>query len=415
MWNMLVRIEMKNNTMWIIQKTIWWYADSTDVATAQNVTVDLESNEVRIDSLSVHDEELASFISDAPGEPEAAVERALRVGASTLELADTTREVEYVRREFDSLREAFADEVEEVEQEFEHAFGDDGEFEGRLDDVFGEDGEFADRLDEQFGEEGEVIQRALDPDVEGSPTNRLRRMIREELTELREKLEHEAGAEEERKLSHRSGYDFEDVVEELLADATYNTSDDVQRTAETEGELPGRDVGDFVYTIGETGQRIAIEAKSVEGYTRPKIDEEMTDAIENRDADFGVFISECESFVPDTVGYFQPYDDYVCVSLSAERDDEVEPSFLRIALSWARTRAIQGYVDAGDDLDPEEVQSRVDAVRDELDRISNAKRKCTEMQSTADDIKGLLDELRSDVIVELDGITTELSKAGDDA
>jgi len=175
-----------------------------------------------------------------------------------------------------------------------------------------------------------------------------------------------------------------------------------------------RDVGDFVYTIGETGQRIAVEAKSVEGYTRPKIDEEMADAIENRDADFGVFVSECESFVPDTVGYFQPYDDYVCVSLSADRDDEVDESFLRIALSWARTRAIQRHVDAGDDLDPEEVQSRVEAVRDELGQISNAKRKCTDMQSTAEEIKGLLDKLRDDVIDELDGITTELSKANSD-
>ncbi|QZY01150.1 hypothetical protein [Halobaculum rubrum] len=385
------------------------------MATAQNVTVDSESNEVHIDSLTVHDEELASFLSDAPGEPEAAVERALRVGASTLELADTTREVEYVRREFDTLREAFADEVAEVEREFEDAFGDDGEFEGRLDDAFGEGGAFADRLDEQFGEEGEVIQQALDPDNDGSPLNRIRQTFREEIRELSEKLERQAGAEEERELSHRSGYDFEDDVEELLADATYNTSDDVERTAETEGELPGRDVGDFVYTIGETGQRIAVEAKSVEGYTRPKIDEEMADAIENRDADFGVFVSECESFVPDTVGYFQPYDDYVCVSLSADRDDEVDESFLRIALSWARTRAIQRHVDAGDDLDPEEVQSRVEAVRDELDRISNAKRKCTEMQSTADDVKGLLDGLRDDVIVELDGITTELSKASDGA
>ncbi|WP_284014865.1 hypothetical protein [Halobaculum litoreum] len=385
------------------------------MATAQNVTVDSESNEVHIDSLTVHDEELVSFLSDAPGEPEAAVERALRVGASTLELADTTREVEYVRREFDTLREAFADEVAEVEREFEDAFGDDGEFEGRLDDAFGEGGAFADRLDEQFGEEGEVIQQALDPDNDGSPLNRIRQTFREEIRDLSEKLERQAGAEEERELSHRSGYDFEDTVQEMLADATYNTSDDVERTAETEGELPGRDVGDFVYTIGETGQRIAIEAKSVEGYTRPKIDEEMADAIENRDADFGVFVSECESFVPDTVGYFQPYDDYVCVSLSADRDDEVDESFLRIALSWARTRAIQGHVDAGDDLDPEEVQSRVEAVRDELDRISNAKRKCTEMQSTADDVKGLLDGLRDDVIVELDGITTELSKASDGA
>jgi hypothetical protein len=230
---------------------------------------------------------------------------------------------------------------------------------------------------------------------------------------LRERLDRDAGRAEVRRKSHWSGYDFEDTLEDLLSEATYNTTDDVVRTAETEGDLPGRMVGDFVYTVGETGQRIVIEAKDSKCDSRPELKREMTEAIENRDADYGVFVSSCESHLPNAVGYFQPFDNFVCVSLSATPDDEFDPGFLRVALSWARTQAIQHHVDAASELDPEEVRTRVESVRSKMGRVATVKSKCTTMQKTAGEVKGLLDGLRDEVLADLDAINGELSKATD--
>lgn len=383
------------------------------MATAQNVTVDTETDEVHIESLTIQDQDLTSFLSEAPEGPEAATEQALRVGASTLGLANTTREVEFVRREFEALQTTFAGEIDTIEKELDRVFAEEGTLEMKLDSAFGKEGKLSQRLDDEFGKDGNVIQHALDPNIEGTPTHALRMLIQEEIRTLRERLDRDAGRAEVRQKSHWSGYDFEDTLEDLLSEATYNTTDDVVKTAETEGELPGRIVGDFVYTVGETGQRIVIEAKDSKCESRPELEREMTEAIENRDADYGVFVSACESHLPNAIGYFQPFDNFVCVSLSATPDDELDPGFLRVALSWARTQAIQHHGDTASELDPEEVRTRVESVRSKMGRVATVKRKCTTMQKTAGEVKGLLDELRDEVLADLDAINGELSKATD--
>lgn len=140
---------------------------------------------------------------------------------------------------------------------------------------------------------------------------------------------------------------------------------------------------------------------------------EMADAIENRDADYGIFVTECESYVPDKVGYFQEWDNEVlAVALCRDEDDDIDPGFLRIAFNWAKMRALQDHVDSGADVDPETIRAQAESVRDSIDRFSDAKRKCSRIQSTAGDVKQLLDEIRGDVTSDLDDLNAELSKAG---
>lgn len=141
----------------------------------------------------------------------------------------------------------------------------------------------------------------MDPDVEGTPTYRLKNEIRE----IRNAIEREAAREEERQQSWKKGDDFEETLGNLLDTLVYNTTHDVEHTGDEEGEIPGRDVGDYVLTLGETGQKIVVEAKSEKNYSSQDIKDEMQEAIENRDADYGIFVTECESYVPNKIGYFQ--------------------------------------------------------------------------------------------------------------
>lgn len=141
----------------------------------------------------------------------------------------------------------------------------------------------------------------MDPDVEGTPTYRLKNEIRE----IRNAIEREAAREEERQQSWKKGDDFEETLGNLLDTLVYNTTHDVEHTGDEEGEIPSRDVGDYVLTLGETGQKIVVEAKSEKNYSSQDIKDEMQEAIENRDADYGIFVTECESYVPNKIGYFQ--------------------------------------------------------------------------------------------------------------
>lgn len=52
--------------------------------------------------------------------------------------------------------------------------------------------------------------------------------------------------------------------------------------------------------------------------------------IENRDADYGIIVFECESYMPDEVGYFHEFNsERLSIALSEDEDDDIEPGFLR--------------------------------------------------------------------------------------
>lgn len=396
------------------------------MATAAEITVDAETNEVRITELRIDDPELVEHLDGRDAEERAdRVRRALRVGAATLELAETSKDLEYVKREFDRMEGDLAEELDDVHDALDERFGEDGDLDAaldeylgddgalrdHLDDAFGEDGAFVERLNDELGEDGERIQAALDPDRDGTPTARLESRITEAIQNLRKELVAERVRAEERQKSYQGGDAFEATVAELLDDIVYDTTHEVEHTGDSEGVIPDREVGDHVLTLAGTGQRLVFESKSESENFEPGIKSEMREAMENRDAEYGIFVSECETYVPDKVGYFQEWDNEIlAVALSHDPDDEIDPGFLRIAFNWARMRALQAHVNTGTSIDPEAIQAQADSVRDSIGRFSDAKSKCGSIQTTAEGIKDLLDEIKDDVTSDLDDLNAELSK-----
>lgn len=191
-----------------------------------------------------------------------------------------------------------------------------------------------------------------------------------------------------------------------------NTNSSVEYTGNREGELDGRDVGDFVLTLGETGQRIVLEAKT-EYYSKNKIQVEMEDAIQNRDADYGMFVTDTLENIPETkLGWFQELDqEYVSVVLSENEDDDLEPGYLRIAFNWARMRAIQSYAEIGEEFDPERLQSEVGEIEDAIDRFSTIRGHCTEIKKSKDSIEDELETIEREVNSRISEISAELNKA----
>jgi hypothetical protein len=125
-------------------------------------------------------------------------------------------------------------------------------------------------------------------------------------------------------------------------------------------------------------------------------------------------VFEAESQVPDKVGYFHEFDnDRLAVALSADEEEEPEPGYLRIAFSWARTRAIQMYVDTGTDLDPEAIQTEVGELEDEIDQFSIIRKKTTSIKKTANEIDEELDEIEGEVKSRLTDIRAELRSDAD--
>lgn len=402
------------------------------MATEEMPRVEVADDHVRVSNFEVTDSTVVDYLQQFDDDQERAdaFERALCVGVTTMELAETSQQEEFVERKFTEMQRELQDEIDRIETEVEEKFGDDGHVpqifednlgqDGRLkqhlEDAFSEDGPLIERLDEELGEDGERIQKALDPDTEGTPTYRLKQTLQDQIRSLRDKIEEQETAEETeeeiRQKTTLKGDDFEDTVGNILSNLVYNTNNEVEYTGDTAGEIRRQKVGDFVLTLNDTGQRIVVEAKSDSGYSQRAIKEELADAIENRNADYGIIVFECESYIPDKVGYFHEFDaERLCVALSESNEDDIEAGFFRIAYNWASTRAVQGYVDSGTAFDPEAVQNAVGEVSDSIDRFSTIRKKTTSIRKTANEIDEELEEIEGEVKSELADIRSEIQTA----
>ncbi|MFC6723383.1 hypothetical protein ACFQE1_03030 [Halobium palmae] len=398
--------------------------------TDKGLQIDADNDCVYVDGIEITDSIIVDYLEsfDDVEEQSNAFARALRVGVATMDLAETSRQEQFVERKFSTMQRDLQEEIDRIEEDVNAKFGEDGHVaqvfrdhlgqDGNLnqhiEDAFSEDGIFAKRLDDELGEDGERIQDALDPSIEGTPTYRLQQTLQDEIRSLRDKLEEQAAAEEAedeiRQKTTLKGDDFEDTVENILSDLVYNTQDEVEYTGDSIGEIANRKVGDFVVTLASTGQRIVVEAKSDSGYSQRKIKEELSAAVENRDADYGIIVFECESYIPDKVGYFHEFDsERLSIALCETEEDEIEPGFLRIAHNWAQTRAVQGYVDSGTAFDPEAVQNAVGEVSTSIDRFSTIRKKTTSIRNTANDIDSELEDIEGEVKSKLTDIRTEIS------
>jgi len=400
---------------------------------AENASrIEVTDDSAHISDLEVTDEAVVDYLRefDDNQDQEEALVRALSVGVTTLDLAETSQQEEYVERKFTEMQRDLQEEITRIEEEVEEKFGDDGHvpqifdehlgqdghLKQHLEEAFDEDGPLTERLDEELGEDGERIQQALDPDTEGTPTYRLKRTLQDQIQDLRDKIEEQATAEEtEEQLRQKTtlkGEDFEETVDSVLSNLVYRTSNEVEYTGDTVGAINNERVGDFVITLNDTGQRIVVEAKSDSSYSQPDIKEELAKAIENRDADYGIMVFECEAYIPDKVGYFHEFDtERLCVALKETIEDDIEQGFLRIAFNWAQTRSIQGYVDSGTAFDPEQIQNAVGNVGDSIDRFSTLRKKTTSIRKTANEIDQELEEIEGEVKSELADIRAEIQTA----
>jgi hypothetical protein len=174
----------------------------------------------------------------------------------------------------------------------------------------------------------------------------------------------------------------------------------------------GREVGDFVVSLADTGQNIVLEAKT-ESYPTKKIKGEMQEALQNREAAYGLFVTDTIDNLPRTkTGWFHefPEQNTVIVALSGGEDDEVEPGYLRIAFNWARMRAVQNYASVGSNFDPETIQSEVAEIEEEIGRFSTVRGQCTEIRKSRIKIEETLEAIEQDITDRLTAIETELTK-----
>ncbi|WP_299262115.1 hypothetical protein [Halorientalis sp.] len=395
------------------------------MAAADAVSIDEATGRLTIESMEIDDGDLVDFLRDHdPDERAEVVSEALTIGMKTMQLMNTSQDVEYVERRLSELEAELADRVDTFREELDEKVGDDGTLQEALDEYVGEngtleerieaafddDGPFVERLDKELGEDGERIQAALSD--EDGPLHTVEQRLKDEIESVRDKLVEQETEEAVRSRTYLKGGDFEDSVEQILNDIVRQTPNNVEFTGNTTGKI-GRDVGDFVATIAETNQRLVIEAKT-ESYSTQSIKDEVQEAMQNRDAAYGLFVTDSLENLPRTkTGWFHEFPDQntVVVALSETNEDDIESGYLRIAFHWARMRAIQAYAEVDSGFDPETLQVELNEIEEDIGRFQQIRGECKEIQKSQDRIRGTLSEIQESITSRLATIEAELMKA----
>jgi hypothetical protein len=400
--------------------------------------VRVEDDRIIVDGLTLADRGLATYVRERPADERPALAaRALRIGLIALQDAGASLDVDVVRREFEAmvrqtetlndrvaaqvdevLRQNFADGDGRLPRTLETFLGDHGQLRTFTRELFDEDrrdsaiGRMRVLLGGYFDGDASRLALLLDPTRMGSPLHQFRSEVSKGFEQLNERLTAiEAAATaraSERSRSAAKGADFEDLVEEMLADIVRGSDHLIERTSDAAGNVMRSKKGDFVVTLdpatvrGAT-LRVVVECKDRQVSGRAMRDE-LIEARRNRDAAVGLVVFST-AHAPAGIA---PFDVRMGDVYCAIDPTEPEPATLEAAVRLARLLALATVRDSSTEVDASAVHDALDRVSAELDAVRGLKTKLTTIGTAAQAVNAGLDQLREGVMARIAEAEAEL-------
>jgi hypothetical protein len=253
------------------------------------------------------------------------------------------------------------------------------------------------------------VGKIFDVDEPGSVGHRLKTQIDENNEALSQKIQAvvtqlavKSAVGTERLKGTRKGVDFEDALEAVLAGWARARRDRLERVTEAAGSIPGCKSGDFVVEItqrdaGGQGLRVAIEAKNDQTRHREAV-RKLDEAIKNRDAAVGLWISTNPAIVPKgTPPVCFLGDDKVFVHVDYDPDEDLDPTLIEVALEVARASAIISREEGAVALDFTAIGARITAAVNATQRMTEIKKQLTGLSTSVERIQILVDEVRGEI------------------
>jgi hypothetical protein len=387
----------------------------------QQQNIKIEDGHIIIQSLDVMDDELAIYLHDFREEELAEViRRAIKIGLIALKGSVTTEKVDYIEKEFNKLAVKLSVDLDKFKKNFSDAFEkvfneDGGIMKTTLERYLGEGGKLEDLfdpqhkgsaiskistiLDEHFKGKDSVIFKLLDHTAPESPISSLKKeLIENYLQVMRDKLIGKEAAEEERAKGTAKGRTYQENLFLKINEICKPFQDVPQYTADIIGKIAKSKVGDVVVTInpsstGDIPLRIVFEAKDRGDYNIQKIQKELDEAKENRDAYVGIAVFS-EDTCPLECNPFQQYgdDEIVCTY----NQDDPECLGLNLAYRVSRIVALKKLGGTKPLIDKAQMQTLINQCKDKLKAITSIKSKITKL---ANDVTGDLDDLSTDLAI----------------
>ena len=393
--------------------------------------IQVKEGKLVVSNFETNEEEVVEYFKEIkPEDLESRFKSSLRVGVTALKTVRTAERVDYIEKEFNKLdtkfNEALSATSDEISDKIDTIFGEKGEVPSMLEKNFGEDGKvnaimenhlgekgtFSELLEKHFGKDGIIVKELFDPLKEGTPLNELRKMLTEELSQLRTAVGVKQGIEEMKQKSTKKGFEFEDACEEFLSKIVrIHMGDKLDRTSDTVGEVTNSKNGDFVIDVnGKPENRIVVEAKDWNEIGLPKIHKEIEEALENRAAKCAILVVKWIEALPSSVGCFNCYDENkFVIGLGSKNDGTLHEEILHVAYCWARTNLLKKSSNS-QKIDFELVDSRLGEIKKQLDAFGKIQRQCTNINDASKKIWELCEETKDEIQQGLKDIWKELEK-----
>lgn len=289
------------------------------------VTLDNKNEEVYIEKLIISNPDTYHFLKDKK-DLEDWTKKAIIIGCVGLRQMTLTENIDFVEKEFNRFiikaKEVFEKQANNLNDKIETTFSlnntqsplfqmkelidgyfnkDRGQIKRIIDDTFNMDNKKSalSTLIEELRKNSEIdekkIYELLDPNKTDSPARRLKEQILEKLNEMRDKeikdirdqILKEKAIEIQKQKGTSKGFEFEDEVYVCLQTLASYYENVISVVGDQTGT--GSKKGDILIEL-ENKKNIIIECKDSSSYSCKKTIEEINEAIQNRNASFGIFL-----------------------------------------------------------------------------------------------------------------------------
>ncbi len=416
-----------------------------DAEARQVQRVHIKDNKLVIDHLTIDDPEVVEYLSVAHEIDKLLVE-SLRLGVRILRIAQTTGDVEMVKREFESMVSGIGAKVDKLLMESKDALG------KRLSEFTSQElqkslrdhkGEIKDELVRLFGPESAVsIQKQIDKMLEIQGTNytqalnrvlsesdnpenpfyKLRKELKDkvddavkEIRELREKwietVGEARGLAQEREKGTAKGRTYQEYIFERVESMSRVFGDTAENVADQLGEKGKSRAGDVLVTLNPSDTanaeiRVVIEAKN-RTTTSPAILKELDEAMENRVAAAAIAVFSKAEYVPPGLRTWRDYPGrkYICLSM----EDEADSFALEFSYRCARFDALRSVEVSEQRIDFTAIQNIFKQLRARLNEFAQMKTRLSGAQTAIGEVQGLIDSHQRAMRGDLDEVDRLLS------
>jgi len=336
-----------------------------------------EDRSIRFGLTVADDDVYRCFCETAPEDLEAFAHRVIKTGAQVLCYSQAIGGADHVARQFETLARQMDELLRKTGEQLNATIVE------RFDPT--RTGSYTAHLHQSLPR---LLSDVLSLDKDSAPLARLKREMEGEIRAVGNLLRAQASRSEVVQMTTLKGVEFEERLADALlrGKAPGDTLDDVRNHR---GKLGKK--GDFTIDVEHDPlQRIVIESKDERRLTSKTACDILAEAMDNRAAQFGIFVFASEELLPRDCACWQLYNDNKVV---CSFDDD--GLCLEIALRYARGQVRAWTEKQG--VDSDRIWDQLDKARRMMQRLATARQEAESLQKAAARVAQMVREVEGGV------------------